>query len=330
MTVKIWDLKQPLTKPSGLSKAKRVRQDLVPSITLRPHEDIVTSVTVLSSEWTSSSSSILLSCGKDQSIHQRLFPTSTKSNIPQSKSTEIYVTHNAHEDCIWDLSPLPYSNRLYSSGADATVKLWTVTSDAPILLNAALSISSAATITRSVLTNASTCVIGTFESGIEHWDIEKQEKLRTLLSLEPQASCSSMSSSIQSLVCHPTMPLILAGLASGEIQVQDLRQHRLVRSFSGHPQVPVTDLALDASGLYCYSSGHDGSFRVWSLQRQSSSSTSSSSLNKDTRASSSSSCVQEQSCHRLKYRESVHALAYSSKGRFLLTAGADGNIKLFQ
>ncbi len=61
---------------------------------------------------------------------------------------------------------------------------------------------------------------------------------------------------------------------------------------------------------YVLSGGHDGSIRIWDLRKFH--------------------CVFETPAHRKKYDEGVMALTHHSDIPMLLSAGADGIVKLFQ
>jgi striatin 1/3/4 len=82
-----------------------------------------------------------------------------------------------------------------------------------------------------------------------------------------------------------------------------------VTSIVAH-QEAVSSLAIEPSGLYVTSGGHDGSLRFWNIAERS--------------------CVHEQSAHRSKYAEAVHTVAYHATRGFSASGGADSIIKVFQ
>lgn len=75
-----------------------------------------------------------------------------------------------------------------------------------------------------------------------------------------------------------------------------------------HPSA-ISSLALSRDMREVVSAGHDGSVRVWSLDKRV--------------------CVQEMAGHRLMRGEGVCSVVWSPDGRAVLSAGGDGVIKVF-
>jgi striatin 1/3/4 len=110
-------------------------------------------------------------------------------------------------------------------------------------------------------------------------------------------------------LAHPTLPIIITAHEDSNIRFYDSKSGQLISEMVGHKDA-VSCLALDPSGLYFMSGGHDSSLRVWDVQTKH--------------------CVQEIPTHRKKYDESIHAIAYHPTKSMVASGGADSIIKLFQ
>ena len=75
-----------------------------------------------------------------------------------------------------------------------------------------------------------------------------------------------------------------------------------------HPS-PISSLSLSPDGRELVSSGHDASLRFWSLEKRS--------------------CTQEITSHRLMRGEGVCSVVWSQDGRWVVSAGGDGVVKVF-
>lgn len=75
-----------------------------------------------------------------------------------------------------------------------------------------------------------------------------------------------------------------------------------------HPSA-IAALALSPDARELVSAGHDASLRFWSLEKRS--------------------CVQELTSHRLMRGEGVCAVVWSQDGRWVVSGGGDGVVKIF-
>ena len=75
-----------------------------------------------------------------------------------------------------------------------------------------------------------------------------------------------------------------------------------------HPH-PISSLSLSPSGTELVSAGHDASLRFWSLEKRS--------------------CTQEVTSHRLMRGEGVCSVVWSQDGRWVVSGGGDGVVKVF-
>lgn len=75
-----------------------------------------------------------------------------------------------------------------------------------------------------------------------------------------------------------------------------------------HPSA-ISSLSLSPDGRELVSAGHDASLRFWSLEKRS--------------------CTQEITSHRLMRGEGVCAVVWSRDGRWVVSGGGDGVVKVF-
>ena len=75
-----------------------------------------------------------------------------------------------------------------------------------------------------------------------------------------------------------------------------------------HPSA-ISSLSLSPSGAELVSAGHDASLRFWSLEKRS--------------------CSQEITSHRLMRGEGVCSVIWSQDGRWVVSGGGDGVVKVF-
>jgi len=71
----------------------------------------------------------------------------------------------------------------------------------------------------------------------------------------------------------------------------------------------ISSLSLSPDGRELVSAGHDASLRFWSLETRS--------------------CMQIITSHRLMRGEGVCAVVWSQDGRFVVSGGGDGVVKVF-
>ncbi|CAK4070750.1 unnamed protein product [Aphanomyces euteiches] len=316
-TVKIWNL---ATKNS----------EVEPLATLRLHTDSVLSVAAIKPEQSSGlgfRNGLIATGSKDGTIGLVAFPEVSDKPIEPFAFDDYYkfLVHRmeAHRDAIWSLHAHPYTNLLFSASADACVRVWGIAAEPTLKCTLGASVRQhpaglghnvdgllVPTCISAVPTNAATCIAGYTSCTIGQYDISSERLLQLIVPPESDVRITAFrEAQINHIVAHPTMPLVIAAHQDRRIRFYDLRAGQCVASVVAH-QEAVSSLALDSSGLYLASGGHDGSLRFWSVAERT--------------------CVHEQSAHRPKFAEAVHSVAYHATRGFVATAGADSVIKVFQ
>src|SRR3954467_2154697 len=105
----------------------------------------------------------------------------------------------------------------------------------------------------------------------------------------------------------PTVVSINAQFASNNmLTLHDVGQ--CTYTMLAHPAA-IAALSLSPDGRELVSAGHDASLRFWSLEKRS--------------------CTQEITSHRLMRGEGVCSVVWSQDGRWVVSGGGDGVVKVF-
>ncbi|TDH68916.1 hypothetical protein CCR75_000278 [Bremia lactucae] len=322
-TVKVWNLS---SVANGPPTQRAIEVDSI--VTMRTHTDSVLALAVFGSEnceCPPGRVGTFASAGRDGTLQLYQLP-SPEVDKPEPYTYQeygdmkIYSRKDAHSDAIWDLHAHPFSNTLFSAGADGFVRTWGVTSELTLKGNLrctsktntcgtgpSLSGFLVPTSVHSLLADPKTCVVGYTNGSIAQFDYAAERVIQLVRAVD--VDTMGRRGQINKLSVHPTMPVAIAAHQDRKIRMYDMRTGDCVGSLSAH-QDSVTSLSIDSAGLYLASGGHDGSLRVWSVGDRH--------------------CVFEQSAHRPKMGEAVHSVTYHPSRNFIATGGADSTIKIFQ
>ncbi|KAI6248790.1 Striatin Pro11 [Erysiphe necator] len=102
--------------------------------------------------------------------------------------------------------------------------------------------------------------------------------------------------------------IIISGHEDRYIRFYDANSGQCTYSMLAHPAA-IAALALSPDGKELVSAGHDASLRFWSLEKRV--------------------CIQEITSHRLMRGEGVCSVSWSRDGRWVVSAGGDGVVKVF-
>ncbi|RFU24012.1 hypothetical protein B7463_g12324, partial [Scytalidium lignicola] len=101
---------------------------------------------------------------------------------------------------------------------------------------------------------------------------------------------------------------IISGHEDRFIRFFDANSGQCTYNMLAHPAA-ISALSLSPDGRELVSAGHDASLRFWSLETRS--------------------CAQEMTCHRLMRGEGVCSVVWSQDGRWVVSGGGDGVVKVF-
>ncbi|KAI9825587.1 MAG: hypothetical protein M1819_000483 [Sarea resinae] len=102
--------------------------------------------------------------------------------------------------------------------------------------------------------------------------------------------------------------VVISGHEDRYIRFFDANSGQCTYNMLAHPSA-ISSLSLSPDGRELVSAGHDASLRFWSLEKRS--------------------CIQEITSHRLMRGEGVCAVVWSQDGRWVVSGGGDGVVKVF-
>ncbi|PGH21306.1 hypothetical protein AJ80_03356 [Polytolypa hystricis UAMH7299] len=102
--------------------------------------------------------------------------------------------------------------------------------------------------------------------------------------------------------------VIISGYEDRYIRFFDANSGQCTYTMLAHPAA-ISSLSLSPDGRELVSAGHDASLRFWSLEKRS--------------------CTQEITSHRLMRGEGVCSVVWSQDGRWVVSGGGDGVVKVF-
>ncbi|VUC36672.1 unnamed protein product [Clonostachys rosea] len=101
---------------------------------------------------------------------------------------------------------------------------------------------------------------------------------------------------------------IISGHEDRFVRFFDANSGQCTYNMLAHPDA-ISSLSLSPDGLELVSAGHDASLRFWSLEKRS--------------------CTQEMTSHRVMRGEGVCSVVWSQDGKWVVSGGGDGVVKVF-
>ncbi|EPQ58098.1 WD40 repeat-like protein [Gloeophyllum trabeum ATCC 11539] len=311
-TIKLWRM-----DVSGLtSSGARAITEVEPQLTLRGHSAAITRLII------SPSKQLIYSASLDSSIRVWVLPPPSHTTYAPFDKSRIRSELIGHTDAVWDLALVRDESTLISCGAEGAVKVWDVSGPAGGSLKlswtyAGLESESdeiprdddlpGATAVEAIRVDLKKVAVAYQNAAIKIFDIETGKEVSQLQS--EAAQDGSPAKQVNSMVSHPTMPMLVTAHEDKHIRIFDITTGQCTHSMLAHLDA-VTSLSIDSSGFSLVSGSHDCSVRFWDLL-------------------GSRSCVQEITVHREKAHEGVLDVQFHPTLPFMASAGADGVVKLY-
>ncbi|KAK6012152.1 WD domain, G-beta repeat protein [Ostertagia ostertagi] len=292
-TAKLWNL-------DGAKEKSGSTSEIEPVYTFRGHLGPVLCMDL------SPTGDHLFTGGKDGVICCWNVPSTTGDPYEAYDPKVLSERLRGHRDAIWSIAYHSSDNRLVSASSDGTVRLWEPGNFGEPLLRS-LDAPSAGLIPTSVdfvSTEPSQLLTAYTSSTATITDIETGA---TILSFDFGEDVSP-GSCITRILSHPTMPLTITAGDDRKIRYFDNHTGKLTHSAVAHVE-GISSLAIDPNGLYLLSGSHDGSLRMWNMEKRV--------------------CLQEISAHRKKYDASVTCVAFHPSRPLIGSAGADSLAKVY-
>ncbi|KJH47052.1 Striatin family protein [Dictyocaulus viviparus] len=281
-TAKLWNLDIAKEKSGSGS-------DIEPVYTFRGHLGPVLCMDL------SPTGDYLFTGGRDGVICCWNVPSATSDPYEAYDPKVLTERLRGHKDAIWSVAYHSSDNRLVSASSDGTVMLWEPDAPSPGLIPTSVDF---------VSTEPSQLLIAYTSSAANIVDIETG---CTILSFDFGEDITH-GSSITRILSHPTMPLTITAGDDRKIRYFDNNTGKLTHSAVAHVE-GISSLAIDPNGLYLLSGSHDGSLRMWNMEKRV--------------------CLQEISAHRKKYDASVTCVAFHPSRPLIGSAGADALAKVY-
>ncbi|TCD68234.1 hypothetical protein EIP91_011303 [Steccherinum ochraceum] len=305
-TVKIWRV-----DPAGLAASNARQIDVEPQLTLRGHSAAITRLVHAPSK------QLLYSASLDSSIRVWALPSQSHTTYAPYDATRARGELIGHTDAVWDLALVRDESTLISCGAEGMVKVWDVSGPSG---GGSLRLSwlydgvegqqdegadtPGATAVEAIKTDLKKVAVAYQNASIKIFDIETGKEVLRL-----QTETGTPEAQVNSIVSHPTMPMLVTAHEDKHIRIFDIVTGQCTHSMVAHLDA-VTSLSIDAAGFSLVSGSHDCSVRFWDIL-------------------GSKSCTQEITSHREKAKEGVLAVEFHPTLPIMASAGADGVIKLY-
>nr|XP_033806853.1 striatin-3 isoform X1 [Geotrypetes seraphini] len=294
-TLKLWNLQKtvPAKKSASL--------DVEPIYTFRAHIGPVLCLAV------SSNGEQCFSGGTDAAIQWWNIPSSNVDPYDTYEPRVLAGTLAGHTDAVWGLAYSSIKNHLLSCSADGTIRLWNPPEKSPCISTFNREKEHGIPTSVDFIGCDPAHVVASFSTGSAVlYDLETSQLLTVLSSF--MDSGSQVTSHINKVVSHPTLPVTITAHEDRHIKFFDNKTGKMIHSMVAHLDA-VTSLAVDPNGIYLMSGSHDCSIRLWNLD--------------------SKTCVQEITAHRKKLDESIYDVAFHPSKAYIASAGADALAKVF-
>ncbi|OZC04869.1 hypothetical protein X798_08171 [Onchocerca flexuosa] len=229
-----------------------------------------------------------------------------------SINTDIYEPYDSkvlceklkgHSSAIWSVAFHSSDNRLVSASADGTIKLWEPGN------------------TDALIKSFAAAMPNIKPTSVDFVSTEPQQLLAAYtLSyasiIDIETGCSVLSfdfgdedaGTITKILSHPTMSVSLTASNDRKIRYFDNNTGKMIHGTVAHVEA-ISCLAIDPNGLYLLSGSHDGSLRLWNMEKRI--------------------CLQEIAAHRKKFDSAVMTVAFHPSRPLIGSAGADALAKVF-
>ncbi|KAG0337333.1 hypothetical protein BG004_007680 [Podila humilis] len=317
-TMRYWNLE------SALRETRRnVGAEVEPLHVYRGHKRSITSVAISEEQNKCFSSSM------DSTIRSWKLVPMDKETYSRGDRSITLSSYVGHTDVVWEIRLFPLSissssQLLASISADGTLKIWDTEAKSSTPLKSSWGYHGSSSTTTTAITGMMTpvptsvnfcpsdlkkVVVSYTNSVVKLFDIETGQAILDFKSDETYDGTTSTQ--INSIACHPTMPVVVSGHEDRYIRFFDLNSGTCSFSMLSHLDA-VSSLDIDPAGLVLCSGGQDGSVRLWDL------------------ASTNRACLQEFPGHRRRGDEGVCAVQYHPTcSKLLATGGADSVAKLW-
>ncbi|CCX32581.1 Similar to Striatin Pro11; acc. no. Q70M86 [Pyronema omphalodes CBS 100304] len=310
--------------PAGLSMSGFLDVDVQSHFTHRGHTGIVTCLAA-SGASSNGNEGWLFSGGSDTCVmvwkHGQVQPVNKLEG---------------HTDAIWAVTILPTLDEekilLASGSADGTVKIWSIakTGNAEHSLVSTIKREPKAGVTAisQMSPTGETFLVAYNDASVVIYDTATGEEVVEMQSREsydgtPATGVSCVVATTIGLEAGEegeekvaagatgtgkTGGTVISGSEDSLVRFFDANSGQCTYTMLAHPNA-ISSLALSPDGRELVSAGHDASLRFWSMEKRA--------------------CTQEITSHRPQNNEGICAVVWSSDGKWVVSGGGDGVVKVY-
>ncbi|KAK0409127.1 hypothetical protein QR680_004354 [Steinernema hermaphroditum] len=232
-------------------------------------------------------------------------------NVPSVNTDTYYDTYDpsilqerllGHTDAVWSIAFHSSDNKLLSASADGNLIVWEPGSSNVLVKTIAPPQPGMRPRSVDFVSTDPQLFLAAYDKAYAAiMDIESGE---TIMKFD----FGEDSAAITKILSHPTMPVTITAGDDRKIRYFDNTTGQLIHGTVAHVEA-ISSLAIDPNGLYLLSGSHDGSLRMWNMEKRV--------------------CLQEIAAHRKKYDMAVLSVAFHPSRSLIGSAGADGLAKVF-
>ncbi|KAF1749832.1 hypothetical protein GCK72_016377 [Caenorhabditis remanei] len=292
--IKLWNLDQKKEDKHNSGGGT----ELEPVYTFRGHKGPVLCLVL------SPTGDHLYTGGQDGNICCFNVPSSNGDPFDSYDPRVLSETLSGHTDAIWSVAYHSSNSRLVSASSDSTIRLWEPGNGEPLIRTiGAPRTGVIPTSVDFVSTETSHLLAAYTHCYAQIIDIDTGSTVMVFDFGEVAGSPT-----MNKIVSHPTMPHTIIGGEDRTIRYFDNTTGKITHESVAHVE-GVSSLAIDPNGLYLLSGSHDGSIRMWNIEKKT--------------------CLQEISAHRKKNDAAVTSVAFHPSRSLIGSAGADSLAKVY-
>mmetsp|Transcript_35765 Transcript_35765/g.93546 ORF Transcript_35765/g.93546 Transcript_35765/m.93546 type:complete len:667 (+) Transcript_35765:182-2182(+) len=290
-TVAVW-------KAAVTPQAKKLMQANEPLRILRGHTAPVYAAAI-------TASGVLFTGGADATLIAWTMPTPSSQRYPRATPSPRLAVTKAHADAIWSVAAHEVSELVVSGSADGKCKLWD--SSTPALRERwSTDLGSPVTAVQFLKSDFDKVLAGTQDGSM--YLIDTQTGAVFVKFKDDESADGDGTGFLYDARSHPTMGVVAGAYGAKMVKIFDIGAGSCVDTMVAHPSA-VSSVDFDPSGLYMISAGHNRSVRIWDF--------------------SSKKCVYENTAHRHKFDESIHAARFHPSAAYYASAGADAIVRVY-
>ncbi|TKR70876.1 hypothetical protein L596_022843 [Steinernema carpocapsae] len=255
-TAKLWNL---AAKPhvDGKNQGSVAVTELEP-ITFRGHSDAILCMDM------SPTGDILYTAGLDGVICCWTVPSVNNEVYDTYDSSVLQERLLGHMDAIWSIAFHSSDNRLLSASADGNLIVWEPGSTNPLLKTIPPPETNMRPRSVDFVSTDPQLFLAAYDRGYAAiMDIETGDTVMKFDFGEENASTNA----ITKILSHPTMPVTITAGDDRKIRYFDNNTGQLIHGTVAHVEA-ISSLAIDPNGLYLLSGSHDGSLRMWNMEKR--------------------------------------------------------------